>query len=99
VAAYLVREDVWYIIPEHETRGKWAISLGTQCDHSRYEKYLEAWDLLREPEFTGDIQACAEEFPAVLGGDDWNGTDGAWRRGAVGLFTTETQSHRERLGG
>jgi len=62
LAAYLVCEDAWYIIPAKETRGKWAISLRTQCDHSRYEKYLEAWDLLREPEFDGDIQACAEEF-------------------------------------
>jgi len=68
LAAYLVCEDVWYIIPEKETRGKWSISLGTQCDHSRYEKYLEAWDLLREPEFDGDIQACAEEFPTLPGG-------------------------------
>ena len=63
LAAYLVCKDVWYIIPEKETRGKWSISLGTQCAESRYEKYLEAWDLLREPEFDGDIQACAEEFP------------------------------------
>jgi hypothetical protein len=46
-----------------ETRGKWSISLGAQCAESRYEKYLEAWDLLRRPEFNGDIKACAEEFP------------------------------------
>jgi hypothetical protein len=69
VAAYLVLEDVWYIIPEKETRGKWSISLRTQCSHSRYEKYLEAWDLLLlRPEFDGDIQACAEEFPTLSGG-------------------------------
>jgi hypothetical protein len=80
VAAYLVREDVWYIIPEHETRGKWAISLGTQCDHSRYEKYLEAWDLLRRPAFTGDIQACAEEFPTL---PDWYESDDASQAGAL----------------
>jgi hypothetical protein len=66
VAAYLVCEDAWYIIPAKETRGKWSISLRTKCDHSRYEKYLEAWDLLREPEFDGDIQACAEEFPGEV---------------------------------
>jgi hypothetical protein len=66
----LVCKDVWYIIPEKETRGKWSISLGTQCAESRYEKYLEAWDLLRRPEFNGDIQACAEEFPTLLGGHD-----------------------------
>jgi hypothetical protein len=70
VAAYLVCEDVWYIIPEKETRGKWSISLRTQCDHSRYEKYLEVWDLLRGPEFNGDIKACAEEFPTPSNGHD-----------------------------
>ena len=63
LAAYLVCEDVWYIIPEKEIWGKWSISLGTQCAESRYEEYLEAWDLLLGPEFDGDIQACAEEFP------------------------------------
>ena len=62
MAAYLVCEDAWYIIPEKEIWGKWAISLRTECAESRYEKYLEAWDLLLRPEFDGDIQACAEEF-------------------------------------
>ena len=62
LAAYLVCEDVWYIIPEKEIWGKWAISLLTECAESRYEKYREAWHLLREPEFDGNIQACAEEF-------------------------------------
>jgi hypothetical protein len=84
VAAYLVCEDAWYIIPEKETRGKWSISLRTQCNHSRYEKYLEAWDLLRRPEFTGDIQACAEEFPTA---SDWNAPDDACQLGALIEFT------------
>ena len=82
LAAYLVCEDVWYIIPEKEIWGKWSISLGTQCAESRYEKYLEAWDLLRQPEFTGDIQACAEEFPALSDMCDWTGLDDACQVGA-----------------
>lgn len=89
VAAYLVCEDVWYIIPEKETRGKWSISLGTQCNHSRYEKYLEAWDLLLRPEFNGDIQACAEEFPTPSG---WNEADAACQLGAVMEFRCSLDS-------
>src|ERR1700730_9640067 len=80
LAAYLVCEDAWYIIPAKETRGKWSISLRTQCNHSRYEKYLEAWDLLRRPAFTGDIQACAEEFPTL---PDWYESDDASQAGAL----------------
>ena len=83
-AVYLIPIDAWYIIPEKETRGKWSISLRTQCNHSRYEKYLEAWDLLRRPEFTGDIQACAEEFPTP---SDWNAPDDACQLGALVKFT------------
>ena len=93
VAAYLVLEDVWYIIPEKETRGKWAISLRTQCDESRYEKYLEAWDLLRRPEFTGDIQACAEEFPTPSDKHGWSEWDNARQPGALIEFTHHVEPH------
>jgi hypothetical protein len=75
LAAYVVHEDAWYIIPEKEVRSQWAISLSTQCKEARYEKYREAWHLLREPEFDGDIKACAEEFPTLSGGGDWNEAD------------------------
>jgi len=46
LAAYVVHEDVWYIIPEIAMRGKKALSLYTEG--GRYEQYREAWRLLRE---------------------------------------------------
>jgi PD-(D/E)XK endonuclease len=93
LAAYLVCEDVWYIIPEKATRGKWAISLRTQCVESRHEKYLEAWDLLRQSEFNGDIQACAEEFTTPSDGHDQNESDAACQLGALVEFTHYVEPH------
>jgi hypothetical protein len=46
LAAYVVPEDAWYIVPAKEIRGMKSISLSTET--GRYEKYLEAWHLLRE---------------------------------------------------
>ncbi len=66
LAAYLVFEDSWYIIPEKKVRGKLSISLFTQCNESRYEKYLEAWHLLERPSGGGiEIKACVEEFSST----------------------------------
>jgi hypothetical protein len=62
LAAYLVYEDLWYIIPEGKVRGKLAVSLFTQCSESRYEEYLEAWHLLERASGGGiEIKACGEE--------------------------------------
>ena len=67
LAAYIVFEDAWYIIPEEEIPGMKSISLHTKCNKSKYEKFRDAWELLeRNPEVSsgniGDIQAGAEEF-------------------------------------
>jgi len=66
LAAYLIQEDAWYIIPEDEILGKKSISLATNCVEARYEKYREAWHLLgdcREDENKGiDMEGCAEEI-------------------------------------
>jgi hypothetical protein len=51
VAAY-VPEDVWYIIPVRDIRGRECMSL---CSNStRNEKYREAWHLLREAAEVGE---------------------------------------------
>jgi PD-(D/E)XK endonuclease len=66
LAAYVIYEDAWYIIPEEDILGKKSISLATNCEEARYESFREAWHLLEEcseDENKGiDIQACAEEF-------------------------------------
>jgi hypothetical protein len=63
VAAYVIPEDVWFIIPEEKVRGLWSVGLYPKLEGSKYWEYLEAWDLLR-----GDgrvvidrIEACADE--------------------------------------
>jgi hypothetical protein len=68
LAAYVVFEDAWYIIPEEEILGMKSVSLHTKCSHSKYEKYREAWELLGRdlsPDSGGghidSIQGCAEE--------------------------------------
>jgi len=63
LAAYVVFEDVWYIIPAEKIQGKGCLTLYPKSKKAKYDKYREAWHLLRRPEFNGDIQACAEEFP------------------------------------
>ena len=70
LAAYIVFEDAWYIIPEEEILGMKSISLHTKCSHSKYEKYREAWEFLERkprpsPGSIGDIQACEEEFSSA----------------------------------
>jgi PD-(D/E)XK endonuclease len=63
VAAYVIPEDVWFIIPEKKVRGKWSVGLYPKLEGSKYGEYLEAWDLLRgdTPGFVERIEACAEE--------------------------------------
>jgi len=53
VAAYAILEDTWYIVPEKAIRGMSAICLCSTMP--KYERYREAWDLLRE--------AAGEELP------------------------------------
>lgn len=46
VAAYAILEDTWYIVPEAAIRGLGSICLCSTMP--KYEKYREAWELLRE---------------------------------------------------
>jgi PD-(D/E)XK nuclease superfamily protein len=69
LAAYVVFEDAWYIIPEEKVLGMKSVSLHTKCNQSKYERYRDAWELLERdlkpgpPEGEIDsIQGCAEEF-------------------------------------
>lgn len=49
VAVLLAREGAWYIIPVGALRGRKTVRLGSKHPSSsrRFEKYREAWDLLR----------------------------------------------------
>jgi hypothetical protein len=69
LAAYVVHENAWYIIPEEEIVGQDGVTLYPNSPNSKYEEYREAWHLLdpdadAEPGEIDDIQGCAEEFSA-----------------------------------
>jgi hypothetical protein len=47
VAAYVIPEDVWYIIPAHIFQRQCHVHLSPHLKRSKYERYREAWHLLR----------------------------------------------------
>jgi PD-(D/E)XK endonuclease len=46
IAAYVLPEDVWYIIPFSEVTGASTVRLDPRNSRNRYRRYREAWDLL-----------------------------------------------------
>jgi hypothetical protein len=62
IAAYVIFEDAWYIIPEEPVRGMWAILLSPKKKKEKYREYLEAWHLLtgETPGMVDRIEACME---------------------------------------
>jgi hypothetical protein len=63
VAAYVIPEDVWFILPEKKVRGMWSVGLYPGLERAKYKAYQEAWGMLRGEELEViSIQACAEEW-------------------------------------
>jgi len=48
VAAYLIPEDLWYIIPAKRIFGRTSVTLYPKLETSKLDCYKEAWHLLRE---------------------------------------------------
>ncbi len=48
LAAYVVPENVWYIVPAKLIHGKGSIMLYPNLPVAKYEQYREAWKLLQE---------------------------------------------------
>jgi hypothetical protein len=70
VAAYVVQEDVWYILPASAIRGKESVGLCSNSTQAKYEAYREAWHLLREAsevssEASGGGETGTEDSSAV----------------------------------
>jgi len=65
VAAYVVPEDAWYIIPVSEIRGRECVTLCSKSEHNKNEKYREAWHLLREAAELGEDKESGEQPAAV----------------------------------
>lgn len=73
IVGYVVPEDVWYIIPISEIRyGSAYFVPHVPGSRARWEKFREAWGLLRgeEPGFGFEISACAD--PNVIAGSAEN---------------------------
>jgi PD-(D/E)XK endonuclease len=51
IAAYVIPADTWYIIPVRATHGQTQILLSPHRKHSKYDRYREAWHLLRASSF------------------------------------------------
>jgi hypothetical protein len=66
VAAYLIPEDIWYIIPAEKLQGQGSIGLYPRLKKSKYGRYEEAWHLLR---------GCAETIERISWGDSEGGGD------------------------
>ena len=65
LAAYLIPEDLWYIIPAEEIQGQGSIALYPKLERSKYARYKEAWELLGE---RIEIHACAETAFSIQSG-------------------------------
>jgi len=58
LAAYAVPADTWYLIPAELIRGKKSLTLYPDSKTAKYEKYREAWHLLKEAsEVGGEIES------------------------------------------
>jgi hypothetical protein len=73
VAAYVVPEDAWYIIPAKLIQGKKSVTLYPKSQTAKYEEYREAWNLLREAsegssEDAGEGEAGAEDSAGAESG-------------------------------
>lgn len=67
LAAYVIPEDAWYIIPAKEICGLRSISLCTVGGEAKYEKYREAWGLLRKASEIEEPENAEEASGEVVG--------------------------------
>ena len=66
IAAYLIPEDIWYIIPAEKIKGQGSIALYPRLERAKYEICREAWNLFRGT-LVGEIEACADESCCEVG--------------------------------
>ena len=66
LAAYVIPEDVWYIVPAKKLAGRGNVTLCSNSGEANFEEYREAWHLLREAVGVEEESAAAhlEESPA-----------------------------------
>lgn len=60
VAAYVIPENVWYIIPVARVRGHGSVSLNPHSERAKYAAYREAWELLKSGTRVGPIEGSGD---------------------------------------
>lgn len=93
VAAYAILEDTWYIVPETAIRGLGALSLCSTMP--KYERYREAWELLREASGGDDAPLSEQRGEVGLAQVDESGN--APRGRAFERMQTAMNSYRSYL--
>jgi hypothetical protein len=93
VAAYVVPEDVWYIIPVRDIGGRECMSLCSSSTRNENEKYREAWHLLREAAEGEASESGAEETAAPVA------TAGRFPRNALERMEAAANFARRQLEG
>jgi len=68
LAAYAVPADSWYIIPAELIRGKKSLTLYPNSRTAKYEKYREAWNLLKEASEGGGEELDSHPSKGAKGG-------------------------------
>ena len=49
LVAFIIPEEIWYVIPIEEVEGQQGIALEPRRRTNKYFRYMEAWHLLRNP--------------------------------------------------
>jgi hypothetical protein len=65
LAAYVVLEDAWYILPAGKVAGRETVCLFSKSKYARYEDYQEAWQLLRDASEIRDAESSDPEIVEV----------------------------------
>jgi len=65
LAAYVIPEDVWYIIPAKKLAGRGCVTLCSNSGEANFEEYREAWHLLREAAGTAEVESSEDPLLAT----------------------------------
>ena len=70
VAAYVIPEDVWYIIPAKKLGGRGYVTLCSNSGEANFEEYREAWHLLREAAGVEEETAAPDREESASEGEE-----------------------------
>jgi hypothetical protein len=66
LAAYVIPEEVWYIVPAAKFAGRVTLILCSDSGEAKYEEYREAWELLREAAESSASEAAARDASTTV---------------------------------